>query len=97
MDNTFTININAQRAVQDMIQTFDEFDLPQEWFLPLKWGLAAQIADEYEVPEDRCTRLMKTAEYYLEQMLQWQHDLNDTNFGEQRQQQERAQDNKEPR
>ena len=91
----YTLYLNVQRSVQDYLQTFDEMDLPQEWFLPLKWGLAAQIADEYEVPEDRCQRLFKTAEYYLQQLVKWQTDLANTNFAELRQQQARVNDTTE--
>lgn len=86
INDTQTVYINTRRAVQDMISGGDEFDLPQEWFLPLRWGLAAQLADEYEVPEDRCNRIQKTAEMYLEQMIDWQRELYDINYGERRQQ-----------
>lgn len=97
VDSSYTIYINTQRAVQDMIDGGDEFDLPQEWFLPLVWGLAAQLADEYEVPEDRCNRLFKWAEYYRNQLQDWQKTLGDTNFGDERQQQEKVFDNEKPR
>jgi len=97
VDASYTLYINVQRAVQDMINGGDEFDLPQEWFLPLVWGLAQQLADEYEVPEDRCNRLFKWSEYYRQQLQDWQKTLGDTNFAEERQQQERTFASEKPR
>ena len=96
INSTDVVYINTRRAVQDVIDGGDEVDLPQEWFMPLVWGLAAQLADEYEVPEDRCNRLFKWAEYYRKQLQDWQHELADVNFAERRQQEERVMDNKEP-
>ena len=96
INSSDVVYINTRRAVQDVINGGDEFDLPQEWFLPLVWGLASQLADEYEVPEDRCNRLFKWAEFYRQQLENWQHELYDTNFAERRQQVERVMDNKEP-
>ncbi len=86
INNTQTVYINTRRAVQDMISGGDEFDLPQEWFLPLRWGLAAELADEYEVPEDRCNRITNKAEKLLQEMIDWQRELYDINYGERRQQ-----------
>jgi hypothetical protein len=97
VDNTFTIYANFQRPVYDMIAAGDEFDVPQEWFLAVKYGLATMLADEYEVPEDRCTRLFKIAEMYQKQLQDWQHDLADTNFAERRQQQEKVNQSEKPR
>ncbi len=97
VDNTYTIYGNFQRPVYDVNIAGDEFDMPQEWFLALKFGLAAQIADEYEVPEARCARLMQTAKFYQDQLEQWQDDQNDTNFGQRREQQELVQTKEKPR
>ncbi len=96
INSTDVVYINTRRAVQDMISGGDEFDLPQEWFLPLRWGLAAELADEYEVPEDRCKRIFERAQLYRQQLENWQKELYDTNFAERRQQIERVMDSKEP-
>lgn len=97
VDNTFTIYANFQRPVYDLISAGDEFDMPQEWLLPIRMGLAAILCDEYEVPEDRCMRLFKMAEMYQQQLMAWQHSLADVNFAEQRQQQEMVQQKEKPR
>jgi len=66
-----TIYGNFQRPLYDMTSGTDEFDLPSEWFMYLKWALAAEIADEYEVPEDRIVRIMKRAEGYRQDLDDW--------------------------
>jgi len=97
VDNTYTIYANFQRPVYDMISAGDEFDVPQEWFLAIKYGLSSILADEYEVPEDRCMRVFKMAELYRQQLQDWQHSLADVNFAEQRQQQQAVQEKEKPR
>ncbi len=97
VDNTFTIWGNFQRPVYDMTIAGEEFDLPQEWFLALKFGLASVLADEYEVPETRCARLMQMANLYRDQLEQWQNAQNDVNFAIRREQQELVQTKEKPR
>ncbi len=96
INSSDVVYINVRRAVQDMISGGDEFDLPQEWFLPLRWGLAAELADEYEVPEDRCKRIFDRAELYRQRLVDWQKALYDTNFADRRAQVERVMDNEKP-
>lgn len=86
INSSQTVYINTRRAVQDVISGGDEFDLPQEWFLALLYGLCALLADDYEVPEDRCMRLQKQADMYLENLIEWQRELYQINYGERRQQ-----------
>ena len=71
VDATRTIYCNFQRPIYDMTATGDEFDLPQEWFQWIKYQLAAEMADEYEVPEDRIMRLEKKAKFYKDQLFEW--------------------------
>ncbi len=97
VDNTFTIYGNFQRPVYDINTAGEEFDLPQEWFLALKFGLAAVLADEYEVPEARCSRLMQMANFFRGELEQWQSLANDVNFAAKREQQELVQSKEKPR
>ena len=78
----YTINLNVQLPVFDMTSGTNEIDLPKEYFAACKWGLAAELADEYEVPEERCIRLRKIAEMYIDQLTQWQKTTDSTDFGE---------------
>ncbi len=90
--NDYTLYLNVQRPVYDMTTGTDEFDLSSEWLLALKWGLAAQIADEYEVPEERIKRYQQMAMMYLADLEAWQIKQNTIAFGDQRIRIERAQD-----
>jgi hypothetical protein len=47
----YTMYISVQRTIQDIASTSgassENFDLPQEWFQPLRWILADEISHEY--------------------------------------------------
>jgi hypothetical protein len=63
-DSTRIIFLNAQRQLYDVTSLTDEFDVPSNWFLPLKWNLALAMADYVEVPEDRLARIAQMAKTY---------------------------------
>jgi hypothetical protein len=79
-DTDHAIYLNCQRPIYDMTSANDEFDLPQEWFNAIKWGLAAEIADEYEVSEQRIMRLNAKAEQALELCTDWSVEEASTTF-----------------
>mgnify|MGYP003350316131 CR=1 FL=1 len=58
---TRTIFLEVQRPIQDITDSADVFDLPMEWYEALSKGLAAEVADKYEVPEDRIRRIKHEA------------------------------------
>jgi hypothetical protein len=49
----------------------DEFDFPAEWYYYLVYALAADIADDNEVPEDRIARLERTRDSLRENLFDW--------------------------
>lgn len=71
MDSTRVIYANFQRQLFDMTNGTDEFDFPAENFQMLRWNLAVELADEYEVPEDRLTRIEMKAKYYRDKLEAW--------------------------
>jgi len=71
MDANHTIYANFQRQLFDMTTGTDEFDFPAESFLALQWRLAAELSDEYEVPEDRIARIERKAKYYVDALEDW--------------------------
>lgn len=79
-DTTRTIYLNAQRPIYDMNTGTDEFDLPAEWFLACKWNLMTQLADDYEVPENRITRVFQMAEKYLNEIVDFSVEEASTTF-----------------
>lgn len=71
MDTTRTIYIQAQRQLFDMTSGTDEFDFPAEWYYYLMYALAADIADDNEVPEDRIMRLESTRDRMMNSLFDW--------------------------
>jgi hypothetical protein len=71
MDSTRTVFLNVQRPIQDITSTDQTFDLPLEWYEVLIKGLAADVADMYEVPEDRITRVKGEYRAALEYVADW--------------------------
>jgi hypothetical protein len=70
-DTSRTIYLNVQRPLYDMSAGADEFDFPAEWFYYLVYALAADIADDNEVPEDRIMRLENKAASLLNNLMDW--------------------------
>lgn len=70
-DNMHTIFLDAHRPLQDIISVSQTFDLPLEWYQALIICLAAQIADYYEVPEDRIRRLKAEAQAAEDYISDW--------------------------
>ncbi len=70
-DSSHTAFLNVQRPVQDWTTAEESVDTPLEWYLAITKYLAAEIADLYEVPEDRITRLKREANQHLEYISDW--------------------------
>ena len=45
---TYELHITLQRPIMDITKPNENFDLPQEWFLALKWALVAELASDYD-------------------------------------------------
>lgn len=59
------IHYTYARPIQDFGVAGDDADLPQEWIRAIEWGLADELADEYDVPEPKRTRIERRAAQYL--------------------------------
>lgn len=75
VDNTRTIWGNFQRPIYDVNNTDDEFDLPHEWLLPLKWLLAADLMSDYRVALEERMYIDKKALYYQGEIQNWSVEL----------------------
>ena len=60
-DSTQALHLVVQRPLQDMVSATDNFDLPAEWFLPIKWGLADELSLEYGASEAAMAKLERKA------------------------------------
>ena len=65
VDSTRTAHLIVQRPIYDMNAAGDTFDLPQEWFRAIKWGLMDELALEYGVEEKNLQLIMLKAEKFL--------------------------------
>ena len=68
-DSTYTAYILTQRQLEDMTAATDTFDFPQEWFLAIKWNLAAELSEEYGIEEAKIQRLEAKAMMYLAEVV----------------------------
>ena len=63
----YTYHLLVKRTLQDVTSLTNNFDLPQEWLLPLGWLLAAELCPDWEVPPNKTQMIeMKAAKYLAE-------------------------------
>ena len=67
-DTTRTLYLDVQRPIQDVLAAGDALDFPTEWYEAVVKGLAAAMADKYEVPEDRIKRIKAEAKQALDEI-----------------------------
>ena len=70
-DMSRTIFLEVQRPIQDIATSSQSFDLPLEWYEALTKGLAASVADKYEIPEQRLMRIKAEAKDALDYITDW--------------------------
>lgn len=71
---TYTMYLSYQAPIQDAGATTTQFELPQEWFLPLGWLLAAEIGHDYSVNLQKVQIIRAQAEAYLEKMTDFNRE-----------------------
>ena len=71
MDSTRSIFLDAHRPIQDITAVGQTFDMPNEWYGPLTRMLMVELADYFEIPEDRLMRLIKQKEDAEEYIANW--------------------------
>jgi hypothetical protein len=70
-DATRTAYVEVQRPLQEVTAITNTLDLPLEWYGPLSKKLSAEIADKYEIPEQRIARLKAEAKEEWKEILDW--------------------------
>lgn len=79
-DVSDAIKMTVARPIQDFTVAGDDADLPQEWIRAIEWGLADELADEYDVPEPKRTRIERRAAQYLAEANWWERELLEFQF-----------------
>lgn len=74
------IFLSYQAPLQDAGATTTQFELPQEWFLPLQWALAAEVAPEYSVNQQKVTMIQARASSYIEAMTNFNREEASVTF-----------------
>lgn len=69
------IKMTVARPIMDFTNPGDDADLPQEWIRALEWGLADEIADDYDVPDPKRSRIERRAAQYLAEVNFWEREL----------------------
>lgn len=65
-DYGYVFHAQIQRHFFDLVSASDNFDFPSEWLLPLKWGLAAEMALEDGVSMEKLYYIERKAQHYCE-------------------------------
>ena len=69
--NVQTAYLTVQRPIYDMVSSSDTFDLPQEWYRAVKWGLADELALEYGASPETIQIVAQKAAVFLEECFDW--------------------------
>lgn len=77
-DATYTFGFKAVRKGRDFDNALGTPEMPQRWFDPLVYSLAANLADEYQLPSETCQRLTIKAAQMRETCLNKEQDPADT-------------------
>jgi hypothetical protein len=80
-DSTSDIYLAVERMFYDMTTGTDTFDFPQEWYQPLKWGLAAEVAVEYGIDIQLVPYYEQKASFYLEESFNFSVEESSVYFG----------------
>ena len=70
-DETQFLFLYSQRSLDDFDNAIDEPDYPQEWFLPLAYGLAVLLAPKYGTPQQDYVRIQQLATKMYEDAFGW--------------------------
>lgn len=79
-DVSDAIKFTFARPIQDFSAAGNDPDLPQEWLKALIDGLAVEMADEFDVPEPRYSRLEKRAAKSLADVQWFEAELDELRF-----------------
>jgi len=79
-DNNYTIWLSVQRPVQDITTGSQNFEVPQEWFLSLKWSLAEEVALEYGADQQTLQYVTQKAAHFKQKAFDWQQEETSVYF-----------------
>ena len=76
----YTFHAQIQRHFFDLVAGSDNFDFPAEWLLPLKWGLAAEMALEDGVDMTKLDYIERKAQHHIDKCFNFSVEEASTYF-----------------
>lgn len=73
-DATNSLYITLQRPIQDITSSGQNFDLEQEWFLPLGWILSDEVSGAFEVSDKDIAICNQKATFYREEIANFSQE-----------------------
>jgi len=80
VDSDYTLWLSVQRPMQDITAGSQNFEVPQEWFLSLKWCLAEEIALEYGADQQTLQYVTQKAAHFKQKAFDWQQEETSVYF-----------------
>jgi hypothetical protein len=74
-DETSFLTLYVQRTLEDLDAASDNFDYPQEWFMPLAWNLAMHSALKYSIPSNEYYIIERQAVELYERAKEFDEEL----------------------
>ena len=80
MATNYTLVLVGQRPLGDVSLSTDIPEFPNEWMQALVWGLADELAIEYDVPVNHRAEIGSKAVKYRTDLEDWDVEINSTFF-----------------
>lgn len=74
------VKMTVARPIEIFSTAGNDADLPEEWIRAIEWGLADEIADEYDVIEPKRSRIEKRAAAFFASVTWWERELTEVQF-----------------
>ena len=65
---TYTIEVNYKKPIDDVDNVTDDIEIPQEWYMPLRWALAYDLMAEFDLPPDKQNRISSKSQRLIEEV-----------------------------
>lgn len=78
--SSYQVHLVTQRLLNDAGTSTNNLDFPQEWLYALGWNLAAEIATDYGVDEQKLGYIELKAKKFLDEVEDWDSEYNSVYF-----------------
>lgn len=64
----YTLELNYKKIIDDLDAVTDDIEIPQEWYLPLRWALAYELMSEFDLPPDKQNRIASKSQRLIKEV-----------------------------